>query len=267
MLRKILISLLLLLVWSSQTVAQETCDVEALRTEISSYAEALDTENVESTLEQLADFALDSVAGCRSPLVFESSELGTAAKIGPVNLEDGYWLASLYIQGFFVSTLEVSQGDCSIAYSPGGIFTLLNDYREKAAENLIFAENGCEFSLIVDSAQSDWRLEISPIPLGNPELVSAYSSEEDGLQAVIGPVEIPEGFYRVTLVAGSTTIVHFEITDGTCEDVESEANPTQLFSTGEATDGEEVLLSSEGCTGFVFASGLDNWTIEFDRLE
>lgn len=87
-----------------------------------------------------------------------------------------------------------------------------------------------------------------------------FSSELEGLQAVIGPVEIPAGVYKAIATTEAAMIVQVDLVDGECEG----RGFGSLFNLtgGQGADGAEALFMSEGCTVLISISNTrEPWTL------
>lgn len=88
---------------------------------------------------------------------------------------------------------------------------------------------------------------------------------EGDSQQVIGPVSIPAGLYRAILVTDGYFIAAIEPVDGECA-------ATDIFglfniSSGNATEGAESLLESDGCEALIVTSNVTaHWTLEFEKI-
>ena len=95
-----------------------------------------------------------------------------------------------------------------------------------------------------------------------------FTSEEEGLQPVIGPVELPEGMYRATLTIDGMGVVELDVLDGSCGD--SIGMPVfMVLDMGGAPDGAQTVVESEGCEALISFSSVTfahNWTLEFEKL-
>ncbi len=95
-----------------------------------------------------------------------------------------------------------------------------------------------------------------------------FTSEEEGLQPVIGPVEFPEGMYRATLTIDGMGMVELDVLDGSCGD--SIGMPIfMVLEMGGAPDGAQAVVESEGCEALISFSSVTfahNWTLEFEKL-
>lgn len=87
---------------------------------------------------------------------------------------------------------------------------------------------------------------------------------EDIASAVIGPIEISEGVYRITATTEGYLIVHELVIDGGCEFTGFGIN----IASGEATAGAEFLFKSEGCTVVFETSNVTApYTLQFELLQ
>lgn len=120
------------------------------------------------------------------------------------------------------------------------------------------------------SSQEAWLsnlidLRTSLVMLEEACLGLGYSSNEEGLQPVIGPVPIPSGVYRATFTTTGFGIVDVEAVSGTCE-----TGFGSLFnvSQGQADDGaQNTLTASDSCMALIQVSNTrEPWTLEFETL-
>jgi hypothetical protein len=91
----------------------------------------------------------------------------------------------------------------------------------------------------------------------------SWNSDDEGMQPVIGPVEIPEGLYRLTATTEGYIIVQHEIIDGECDE------DYALFaeSDGDATDGAQRTFNSAGCEVLITIDNVtEPWTLAFEKL-
>lgn len=82
---------------------------------------------------------------------------------------------------------------------------------------------------------------------------------------VLGPVMFPDGFFRATVTTEGYFIAEIVPVSGTCET----ARFGGLFnvSSGDATNGAESLLTTEGCTALIQTSIVNApWTLTFDNI-
>lgn len=95
----------------------------------------------------------------------------------------------------------------------------------------------------------------------------SFNSDDEGLMPVIGPIEIPEGVYRVTLVTEGYFIMKVDALDGACG--EGTRMSSNAFNVGRdsATNGAEVVIISEGCEALLSVSNVTkSWTLGFEKL-
>jgi hypothetical protein len=91
--------------------------------------------------------------------------------------------------------------------------------------------------------------------------VLSFSSRNYGTQPVLGPLTIPDGFYRVRVVTEGSFIADLEVIDGACR---TTSGARMFFvSEGEASKGYELFLNARGCKAFISVSDITaNWTLE-----
>jgi len=92
-----------------------------------------------------------------------------------------------------------------------------------------------------------------------------FTSEEEGLQAVIGPVFVPAGAYTAVVDTEGFFIADYELIDGSCE----HSGFGSLFNLGrgDATGGAEKLFRSEECLLIIQTSNVtDPWEFRFELL-
>ena len=95
----------------------------------------------------------------------------------------------------------------------------------------------------------------------------AFSSEEDGLLPVIGPVTIPEGIYRVTVTTEGYFILRSDALEGECGDGQYFTPGIFNLSRGSAVDGAQMVFHSAGCETLLSVSNVtDPWVIGFEKL-
>lgn len=105
-----------------------------------------------------------------------------------------------------------------------------------------------------------------PSLTSTPEIRNSltFNSQENGLQAVIGPVSIPSGAYRVTATTNGFFIGQIQTVSGTCN-----ADTMGLFNLmqGIATLGAETLFTSENCQAIISVSNTQQpWTLDFSQI-
>jgi hypothetical protein len=91
-----------------------------------------------------------------------------------------------------------------------------------------------------------------------------FSSEQDGMQPVIGPVEIPEGIYRVTATTEGGIISKIDVLSGECGGY---GGSLVSAPKGQANNGAQVVFESAGCEALVSITlSTDAWTLAFEKL-
>lgn len=109
---------------------------------------------------------------------------------------------------------------------------------------------------------------VSPTPLGEetalpPAGELIFTSEEEGLNVVVGPVDIPEGMYRLVITAANSTGFFFETIQGECGEGNGRGG---IFADG--LPREEVLFRSEGCSLLIEVnSARGEWRLEFVPID
>lgn len=92
-----------------------------------------------------------------------------------------------------------------------------------------------------------------------------FSSETDGQNPLIGPIEIPAGLYRVTFTTSGRGLIDLAAIDGECE-AERGGNMFAALD-GEALEGIEGLVTSEGCEALItFDRMSEDWTLTFEKI-
>lgn len=95
----------------------------------------------------------------------------------------------------------------------------------------------------------------------------AFNSDDEGMQPVIGPVEIPEGLYRVTFTVNGMASVDIEAVEGDCE-VDGFMGLFFSMEMG-GVEGAQALFESDGCEALIMFSAVmlaDEWTLDFEKL-
>ena len=87
-------------------------------------------------------------------------------------------------------------------------------------------------------------------------------------QKSIGPIDIPSGSYLVHLVTSGYFIAHLKLVSGSCKT--SDFNETSMYnvSSGQATDGADITIDSDGCRALILTSNVDGaWKLTFSILQ
>ncbi|MEM7032996.1 MAG: hypothetical protein AAF629_25825, partial [Chloroflexota bacterium] len=111
-------------------------------------------------------------------------------------------------------------------------FDLKAGQATKGAEGIMVSIN-CRPRFDIIEATSDWELILEPVVHINPhfgyslvegveaiDIAQQYRSQEGNEITTIGPVSIPEGSYKVTLVTEGDFLVKLNSLGGYCEDAE-----------------------------------------------
>ena len=87
-------------------------------------------------------------------------------------------------------------------------------------------------------------------------------------ETLVGPVEIPAGYYQATVVTEGYFIAKAISLDGECGDgPRMYASSFFNVSAGDATDGAESLVVSEGCTALVEIENISApWELTLERV-
>lgn len=115
-----------------------------------------------------------------------------------------------------------------------------------------------------DSAEPTPVVEDSPE--NNVETV-IFSSEQDGMQAYIGPVDLPNGIYRVTAETEGYLIMDMEADQGNCMLPLSMGTNIFNLTAGDASVAAQSLLAAENCIAYFDVSNTrEPWRIEMVTL-
>jgi len=89
---------------------------------------------------------------------------------------------------------------------------------------------------------------------------------EGDSETLIGPVRIPEGYYRATVTTDGYFITKLTAIDGECSG-SSSFMPLFNLSGEQASDGAEALVMSEGCSALLEISNISApWTLVLERM-
>ncbi|QPC82087.1 hypothetical protein G4Y79_20755 [Phototrophicus methaneseepsis] len=89
-----------------------------------------------------------------------------------------------------------------------------------------------------------------------------FTSEEEGLQPVLGPIEFTDGVWIATVKTERYATVQFTALEGDCDE-------QYVFSLmeGEANDGAQTPLELEGCSTLIGISNTDApWELTFELV-
>lgn len=94
-----------------------------------------------------------------------------------------------------------------------------------------------------------------------------FSSEVDGIQPTLGPFVLEAGTYLARATTDGYIIGEFTVLDGECGEGRSMSSYIFSLSDGQANDGAEVVVNSEGCEVlFSISNTREAWTIEFEKI-
>lgn len=87
---------------------------------------------------------------------------------------------------------------------------------------------------------------------------------------VVGPEQFPAGVYRVTAWTDGFMTVRLTATEGTCYEGTSGFITTGtlfILMQGQAVDGAETLMTSEGCSALIEVSNVqEDWELKFEKV-
>jgi hypothetical protein len=196
------------------------------------------------------------------PIVFDSSTAGLQAVIGPVDLPTGLYRVTATTAGYMIGDIEAISGECDAGFM--GLYNITQGQATDGAETILKSDD-CNGLISISNTQGAWTLEFQQLdPELTQELQTIYSSEDESLQAVIGPIVIPSGTYRVTATTTGFIIADIEELSGNCDT--GFLGLFNLFA-GDANDGAETLVTSSNCVGLITVGNTQEpWTIEFEKL-
>lgn len=116
-----------------------------------------------------------------------------------------------------------------------------------------------------DTASSVATLFDAENALANLRLQCSGMTFQGSAATVLGPIDFPDGTYRVTATTSGFFIAELQPISGTCE--------TQLFGSlftlmsGQATSGAEATFTARSCSTLVNVSNITApWTLTFENL-
>jgi len=128
-----------------------------------------------------------------------------------------------------------------------------------------------EIRALQDAGDTDAALQtLTSLHFGLSAAISLCNplSWEGSDDSLIGPVELPGGHYRATVTTDGFFIAELTALDGECDDGSFIGLPVifTLFD-GEASDGAEALVVSEGCSALLEISNTSApWTLTLERM-
>lgn len=133
------------------------------------------------------------------------------------------------------------------------------------AQRLAEASEGLEGSEDPAGDVSALQAELSSFSAACSGL--AFDSETEGLQPVIGPVEIPEGLYRLVVTTPGYYIMDIEPLEGECGPRGGFSTNVLNISRDTATEGAEALVESSGCEALLVIDNVtDAWRVSFEKI-
>ena len=128
-------------------------------------------------------------------------------------------------------------------------------------------------SSAVDRLSAEPNLEVLRVIANEIALLDAKCnglSFEGTSQVVLGPVEVPEGIYRVTVNTPGFVIVRITPIEGTCGQRSDDDRDYTMFSEsqGEASPAQTVFQSA-GCSILIEFDNLSDpeWTLTFEKVQ
>jgi hypothetical protein len=100
----------------------------------------------------------------------------------------------------------------------------------------------------------------------------SFTSMEEGEQAVIGPLTIPDGFYRVRLISSVQAMMHVVERKGTCTIINSrrgEFSVRNVLYMDQSAEVSEFLFDAVACEALLITGDLaiNPWQIDFYLLD
>lgn len=151
--------------------------------------------------------------------------------------------------------------------------TLLDSVNAAVADSRAAFESGDATGALALMADAEARLVEAQVTcrpevtITEGEPILSYSSEEQGLQAVITGVELPRGAYRVEATTDGFMSMEYEVVSGeTCEGNSPGASLFNIFQ-GRASRGAQVLFVSSECELILQISNTrEPWTLTFTPI-
>ena len=214
--------------------------------------------------EWVVEQAAEPQAAAAPPVLrISSAEAGLQPVLGPIRLPTGVYIVEATTAGYFIGDVQALAGECTT--QSGTLFNLSAGQANSGAETLL-ASSGCEMLLSISNTREPWTLTFTPFDpaadVRNADDVIA--SAQEGLYAVIGPVELDDGMWRATVLTSGYLIVDTFTIDGTCD-----MSRGTLFnlSAGQASDGAQTTIGSEGCSMLIVTSNArEPWAMSFEQL-
>jgi hypothetical protein len=176
----------------------------------------------------------------------------------------------------FCDATETARFTLTLSGASGGEVTVNNE--ETAAQSVSIAE-GCDIGAYVERLNQAVAVvdteDVAQV-LASMEALQqtitatraacaglAFSSAELGNQPVIGPLEIPNGAWVVTVTTDGYYIAEVTTLAGDCDE-------SHLFieSAGTSTNGTSKVITTAGCRMLIEISNVtEPWTLTFEQVE
>lgn len=178
-----------------------------------------------------------------------------------------------YQEAYDLLTVLEAQSRTAVGLPAERAAELFKRYLDEIAPRFPSCTGSWLFQIGLDQVFAGYLVRASlglpePNPTAAPELTPApvesmtFSSEERGLTAVFGPFTILPGAYRFRARTDGSFGATIEVLSGECSYTDIVA-----FE-GEASNGAEALLRSEGCEAVLEVAIADQpWTAELTPLE
>lgn len=274
---------LILVLWlfSQVSLAQSECDGTMLSSELELFVSTLSASDAPTeTLNLINDWVDNAIINCSETdlstptslsstdinipvLTYSSEDLGLQPVIGPVDIPDGIYRATVKTDGFFIGKIEPVAGECLTGTL--GLFNLSQGISTDGASSLVGSVE-CRGLIQISNTTEPWTLEFYAIDLEASELIQpSYSSDETGLYSVSNILKFEDGIYRVRVETDGFFIAAMETIAGECN-----SGFLGLFnlSQGQAASGAENTLQTEGCLAILTTTNVtDNWMMTFEKIE
>lgn len=214
---------------------------------------ALPDEQATDNDAALADFEL----------VYSSAENGMQPVLGPIDIPGGEFIVTLKTDGRLSADVQTLGEECRT--QAGRLFDLRPGQASGGAEAL-FSSDGCQILLSISNTLEPWTLTIRPYSLTADvrDPAEMLTSADEGLQAVVGPILLADGIWRVTATTDGYLIAKVITVTGTCD-----TSSSSLFNLrpGQASQGAEAAIVTQDCSILITTYNVSApWTLEFEQL-
>ena len=201
---------------------------------------------------------------------FSSDEDGLQPVLGPLTLPAGIYVFTATTDDYMIVKPESLSGDCGRDLK-SSIFSISVGEGSQGAQSVVTAESDCSVLLEVDLVSEAWTLDIEHVILTkNPALETSdgsysFSSDDAGVQPVLGPLSLPAGIYVFTATTDDYMIVKPESLSGDCgRDLKS-----SIFSisAGEGSQGAQSVVTAESDCNVLLEVDLvsEAWTLDIEK--